>query len=745
MNTPSEPEAQKTLAGGEVRAANENHRNTPQHPHVSFAAPWKGARSRRHPHAAILAESSPSRALPGRTLNSDTVIASPTGGSRSPSLASPPANLSRASGSPFQHLCGLLISAMLLLGFSSHAAEEYDNPTPWSYQRVLRHTIPAVKDAAWPKDDIDRFILARLEKENLHPIGDASRVTLIRRASFDLRGLPPTQEEVERFVRDAAPDDQAFAKVVDAFLESERFGERWARHWLDVVRYADSVGRVWNAPFLYAARYRDWVIDSLNEDKPYNRFVAEQIAGDLLPAKTVLQRRDQIVGTGMLALGSMNLQEGSYEQYLLDQVDDQIDVVSRAFLGITIACARCHDHKTEPVSQQDYYALAGIFYSSRTLSGTPNRNDEARGGYVSPEALVDLPTALDEPVGPPTKLPAGIHAMDDLRELGNPKETIRYDSDPHFCMGVIEGEIQDCELAVGGDPYDRKAAPDRGQMKMPALPPLPKIPAKSSGRLELAQWMTQNTHPLTSRVVVNRLWQHLFGEGIVRTPDDFGITGADPTHPELLDHLAIRFVEGGWSVKKMIRTMMLSRTYRLASTGNAEHPDAGNKLRWRQNPKRLELEPLRDTLLQLAGLLTFDRPEGIQLAGTGGKGRHGVTRSLLSVEDSYRTIYLPVVRDNVPELFSTFDFPGPTQIKGQRDVTTVAPQALFFMNSRFVDEVSTEIAAQAGKDVKAVYRLVLNREPSGEEFSDAEDLKRELGLESLVQALLGTAEFRYVF
>jgi len=233
---------------------------------------------------------------------------------------------------------------LLLLPVVALAAEKYENPTPWSYQRITRHPVPAVKDTAWPKDDLDRFILARLEKENLHPIGDASRLTLIRRASFDLRGLPPTQDEVDRFVKDAAPDDLAFAKIVDAFLQSERFGERWARHWLDVVRYADSVGRVWNAPFLYAARYRNWVIDSLNTDKPYNRFVAEQIAGDLLPAKTVIQRRDQIVGTGMLALGSMNLQEGDYEQYLLDLVDDQIDVVSRAFLGITIACARCHDH-----------------------------------------------------------------------------------------------------------------------------------------------------------------------------------------------------------------------------------------------------------------------------------------------------------------------------------------------------------------------------------------------------------------
>lgn len=641
------------------------------------------------------------------------------------------------------HLHVLLLSAVSCSGL--FAAEKYENPTPWSYQRIVRHPVPATKDKGWPRDDIDRFILARLEKDDLHPIGDASRLTLIRRASYDLLGLPPTQSEVEKFVSDPATDDAAFAKVVDAYLESERFGERWARHWLDVVRYADSVGRVWNAPFLYAARYRDWVIDSLNEDKPYHRFVAEQIAGDLLPAKTVLQRRDQIVGTGMLALGSMNLQEGSYEQYVLDQVDDQIDVVSRAFMGLTLSCARCHDHKTEPITQKDYYALAGIFYSSRTLSGTPNRSEPARGGYVSPEALVDLPTELDEAVGPPSKLPAGIHSMDDIRELGNPKGTIRFDHDPHFCMGVIEGDARDCELAVGGDPDEREAAPPRGRLGMPDLPALSAIPTKSSGRLELAQWMTSPAHPLTSRVMVNRIWQHLFGEGLVRTVDDFGITGADPTHPELLDHLAVRFIEGGWSVKKMIRAMMLSRTYRLSSKGDSAHPDTGNKLRWRMNAKRLEIEPLRDTLLQLSGRLTLARPEGVQVAGTGGKGKHGMTRSLLGVADNFRTIYLPVIRDAVPELFSTFDFPGPTQIKGQRDFTTVAPQALFFMNNPLVEEIATEIAAKASHEVKAAYRLVLNREPDAGELGDAEELKRELGVEVLVQSLLGTAEFRYVF
>ncbi|HEY1050099.1 MAG TPA: DUF1549 and DUF1553 domain-containing protein, partial [Prosthecobacter sp.] len=647
-------------------------------------------------------------------------------------------NVSRPTKAPEGRLtpgrCRALVYAiaLLLVTPALPAAEKYENPTPWSYKRVTRYPAPPVRDAAWPKDDIDRFILARLEKENLHPIGDAPRLTLIRRASFDLRGLPPTQEEIDRFVRDAAPDDIAFAKVVDAFLQSERYGERWARHWLDVVRYADSVGRVWNAPFLYAWRYRDWVIDSLNTDKPYNRFVAEQIAGDLLPAKTVIQRRDQIVGTGMLALGSMNLQEGSYEQFVLDQVDDQIDVTSRAFMGLTLSCARCHDHKTEPVTQKDYYALAGIFYSSRTLPGQANRSDMNGSGYVDPEMLVDLPTALDEKVGPPTKLPEGIHSMEDIRLLGNPKGTIRYDMDPHFCMGVVEGEIKDCELAVGGDPFDRKGAPDRGKLGMPSLPPLPHIPPKSSGRLELAQWMAAPTHPLTARVMVNRIWQHLFGEGIVRTVDDFGITGSDPTHPELLDHLAVRFIENGWSVKKMIRSMMLSRTYRLATTGDPNHIDAGNKLRWRMSPKRLELEPLRDTLLDLAGQLKLERPEGIQVAGTGGKGNHGRTRGLLSVEEGYRTVYLPVVRDNIPELFSTFDFPGPTQIKGQRDVTTVAPQALFFMNNDLVAELAAAVVEKSGKNIKDLYRTVLGREPSMEEARDAEELARELGAETIV-------------
>lgn len=660
-------------------------------------------------------------------------------------------------------LLSLLFFATSALGSTPAGvtdAAEYENSVPWSYKPVQRQPVPDVKATPWPKDDLDRFILARLEKENLQPVADASRAVLIRRASFDLRGLPPNDAEVCAFVNDPAPDDEAFAKVVDSLLQSERFGERWARHWLDVVRYADSIGRVWNAPFLYAFRYRDWVIDSFNADKPYNRFVAEQIAGDLLPAQTVAQRRDQITGTGMLALGSLSLQEGSYEQFILDQVDDQMDVTSRAFLGLTFSCARCHDHKTDPVSQKDYYALAGIFYSSRTLPGLANRHDMTRAGYVDPEMLVDLPAALDETVGPPLKLPAGIHSMEDIRSLGNPKQLPRFDTDPHFCMGVIEGKAQDCALAVGGNRFDRQAAPQRGKVNIPSLPALPDIPAGASGRLELARWIASPAHPLTARVMVNRIWQHLFGEGIVRTVDDFGTTGTDPTHPELLDHLAIRFVENGWSVKKMIRTLMLSRSYRLQSAAAAvpDHPDAGNKLHWRMNARRLEFEPLRDTLLHLAGRLDLDRPDGTQVAGIGGKGRTGIVRSLLTLEDPLRTIYLPVVRDGVPDLYGTFDFPGPTQIKGQRDVTTTAPQSLFFMNSEFVEEMAASIAGQMldqEKDSRPrlsfLYRTLLGRAPDAGEAAEAEALLESLeGDETsrwttLVQALLGTAEFRYVF
>lgn len=663
---------------------------------------------------------------------------------------------------------------VVLLAIATHAfAALPPKPSdlPWSFQRLARPAVPKPQNAAWPKDDLDRFILAKLEAAKLSPNADASRVTLIRRVAYDLTGLPPTWEEVSAFVRDPSNDDAALAKVVDSYLKSPRFGERWARHWLDVVRYADSSGRTWNAPITYAWKYRDWVIDSFNSDKPYNRFVAEQIAGDLLPAKTVEQRREQIIGTGLLALGAMDLTEGSAERFTMDQIDDQIDVTTRAFLGMTIACARCHDHKTDPVSQKDYYALAGLFYSTRTLPGTAHKGDMTSAGYVDPEMLIDLPAKLGDKVGPPAKLPEGVHSMADYSEASSAdrKSVIKYDADAFFAIGVLDAKPQNCELAVGGDPYERGAAPHRGAMEIPTLPKMPPVAPGASGRLELANWITQPTHPLTARVMVNRVWAHLFGKGIVRTVDDFGMTGSWPKNQELLDHLAVRFVVDGWSVKKLLRAIMLSHAYRQDSAipdsrnlnpdsstvtksgtnqesgiKNQESVDPDNDLIWRVPPRRLEFEAIRDAMLMAAGELKLDRPQGIQVAGTGGKGNTGRTRSLLDLESPYRTIYLPVLRDLLPDAYSTFDFPPPTQIKGQRDVTTAAPQSLWFMNSGFSERIASAVAERES-DVAGLYRLLLSREPTAEEVADAKELIAEAGLVALAQALIGSAEFRYVF
>jgi hypothetical protein len=638
---------------------------------------------------------------------------------------------------------------------------------PWSYRPVTRPEAPQVRDGSWAKDEVDRFILAKIEAAGLRPNADADRRTWLRRAALDLTGLLPTPQELQTFLRDPSPDDAAFARAVDGYLKSPRFGERWARHWLDVVRYADSVGRTWNAPFTYAWRYRDWVIDSFNADKSYQRFVGEQIAGDLLPAKTVEQRRDQIVGTGLLALGSMELPGGQLERFTMDRVDDEIDVVTRAFLGLTVSCARCHDHKTEPIGRRDYYALAGIFYSTRTLSGQGHSGDMTGAGYVDPELLVDLPTRLDAPVGPPKKLPQGIHSMGDAMALGGGlKQPARFDVDPHFAMGAVEGELRDSAIRIGGDAYELGETPVRGDVRIPSLPALPPVPAGASGRLELARWVVSPTNPLTARVMVNRVWQHLFGRGLVRTVDDFGKTGTDPSHPELLDHLAARFVEGEWSVKKLIRAMMLSRTYRLSSASAAagREKDPDNELYWRMSPRRLEFEALRDTMLQVADGLKYERPAGIQVAGFGGKGRAGTTTSLLDLSAPYRTVYLPVLRDKLPEAYSTFDFPEPTQIKGQRYVTTSPPQALFAMNSDFAVQTARDAAQRIiessekkeDEQVRIAYRCILCREPEASELAAARQLLTSLESDNvrdrqiyrwtaLVQALMGTAEFRYVW
>lgn len=637
-------------------------------------------------------------------------------------------------------------------------------PSETAFRPLFRPKVPEVKDVSWQRDELDRFILAKLEAANLRPNGDADRATLLRRACFDLTGLPPTEQQITAFLRDSSPDDAAFAKVVDELLKSPRFGEKWGRHWLDVVRYSDSIGRTMNASFPYAFRYRDYVIDSFNADKPYNRFVAEQLAGDLIPSQSTAQRREALTGTGFLTFASLDLTSGSDEQFLLDRVDDQIDVTSRAFLGITLSCARCHNHKTDPIAQRDYYAIAGIFYSSLSLPGVRGRGELGANGYVDDEALVKLPA---EVVVASTSAKGGASKGgkdDETMEEMQPTKgyATRWTTKKDVAMGVTEGEVHDCEIAIKGDPFERGEAPARGSLGIPGLPQLPKVPKGASGRLELAQWIVTPNHPLTARVMMNRIWQHLFGRGLVRTVDDFGNTGEKATHPELLDHLAVRFVENGWSMKKMIRTLMLSHTYRESSAGDSAKSqiDGANDLFWRMNLRRMEVEEIRDSLLWLRGDLKFERPQGIQMAGFGGKGKEARTRSLLAETEPYRTVYLPVPRALLPEMHTLFDFPEPSQIKGEREVTTVAPQALFMMNSSFVAAAATGAATalleEKGDDaahVRTAYLRALGRQPDRQEAEVALQFLHDGGSAStstpykwgmFLQALMASAEFRYL-
>lgn len=614
----------------------------------------------------------------------------------------------------------------------------------WSFQPITAPGLPPVQDQAWGRDDLDRFILARLEQAKLKPNPDADRNTLLRRVAFDLTGLPPAPSEIRDFVKDPAPLDQALARVVDRYLASPRFGERWGRHWLDVVRYADSVGRNWNAPFTYAWRYRNFVIDSFNEDQPYDRFITEQLAGDLLGADDLALRRRQVTATGFLALGAMDIIEPEGESLMMDRIDEQIDVTTRSLLGITVACARCHDHKYEPVTMRDYYALAGVFYSTSTKSG------QRRGNYVADDDLILLPSED----GRQTPVP-GVHSMADMTRKG--WREVFWTTDPNLAMAAVEGRVQDCPVRLQGEFYKRGPIPPRGDFHFAGLSGLSNIAPDASGRLELAGWITSAENPLTARVMVNRIWQHLFGRGLVETVDNFGQSGSSPTHPQLLDHLASRFQQT-WSIKSLIRAIVLSRTYRLSSAGQVAglKQDAANRLYWRANLKRLEVEAVRDSILSVSGRLSLERPEGIQVAGYGGKGRWGKTRSLLDLNSPYRTVYLPVLRSLLPEMYATFDFPNPTQVKGQREVTTVAPQALFLMNSDFATRTAGDTALRILEEqadntarLRAVYLRILGRLPDREEIKAAEAFMRSLTGQTevyrwsaLIQALFICGEFR---
>ena len=774
----------------------------------------------------------------------------------------------------------------------------------WAFQPIQDYAVPKVKDQSWIRTPIDSFILAKLEEQGLQPPLPADKLTLLRRAKWDLHGLPPTRNEIEEFLSDDSP--AAFSRLLDRLLASPRYGERWGRHWLDVARYADSTGLDEDDPYYHGWRYRDYVIDSFNKDLPFDQFIKEQLAGDILAAEKGGVHESQIVATGFLALGPKPIAQQDKVKMVYDVVDEQIDTTSKAFLGLTISCARCHDHKFDPISTEDYYSLAAIFacirnyedlkpVSAKTyvvplvskevydryrdhqkkveakekeISEVINAEKERRAAALRPHlaeymltswqyenrpsSMANLtvqqfasemklqPDVLDrwvrylnpeqfrphlkawhqaiqeakarqpaftgsDPTTAASKVPSVPEALsvlaktyqDEIERISREWESVLRDwkqreesadkagmprpekpvfnkvehpfytdvflddalfglpekdgeglfletskarlaalrdeekalksagpPEPPLADAVAEGEIVEQAVFVRGSPHNPGA---KVAKRFPAIlagdqqSPI----TQGSGRKELAAWLTQDDHPLTSRVTVNRIWQWHFGEGLVRTPNNFGTTGEKPTHPELLDYLAKQFVRSGWSVKAMHRLIMLSSTYQMSGRISAKTwtEDPSNRLWSRFNRRRLTVEEMRDGLLSVSGSLDLTMGGVIsELAASRSYAERNKSR--VDPEKSCRrTVYLPLNRNKLPTLLSLFDFVDSTTSTGKRTQTNVAPQGLFIMNSQFVDKqahaLTRHLLDNNDADVdraKRAYLLLLTREPTPEEL-----------------------------
>lgn len=634
-----------------------------------------------------------------------------------------------------------------------------DKGALWSYQPVANPKVPLVKNKAWPRHAIDSFVLARLETKSISPTSDAAPEKLIRRVYFDLIGLPPTAAEVSSFVI----RNSSWQQVVDELLESPHFGERWGRHWLDVARYAESNGNDGlsrNPSFPHAWRYRDYVIRAFNDDMPYDRFIAEQIAGDLLPADSEAQRDRQLIATGFLALGAKPA-KAMNDNFEMDVVADQINVIGQGVMGLSVGCARCHDHKTDPIPTRDYYALAGIFKSTETMWGAA-----AHQGLTAPQTpLHELKTPAKMSVRPEAE--AIISKHEPRRPPAKP--AFKYAADAPLAMGVREAKaVVDCKLNIDGESKKLGATIPRGFLNAcGAIDPATKLDAKQSGRLQLAQWLTSKQHPQTARVMVNRVWQHLFGEGLVRTPDDFGITGERPTHPELLDHLATRFMSDGWSIKRLIRSIVLSRTYQLSSQCDEKlrEADPENLLLARHNRRRLDAEAVRDAMLAATGDLNPQPGQGSLI-----QHQNVLINELppLHQPSQHRSVYLLMLRNSMPPELTPFNLPDAVTVAGKRDSSTLATQSLYLLNNAFLVEQSKRFAArlmQVSDDattcIEAAYRQAFARKPTDSEMRRDRDFIRESDLmlvstqnnenkrltnawAAFCQALLASNELRYV-
>jgi len=630
------------------------------------------------------------------------------------------------------HLMPRFLHRSLLVWFAVQAISQAAAPSleegrkHWAFQPLKPASLPEVKQASWPRNGIDHFILAKLEAAGLKPSQEADRVTLIRRVTLDLIGLPPSPEEVVVFEKDESP--RAYEALIDRLLASPHYGERWGRHWLDLARYADTSGFHNDLDRPYAWKYRDYVIRSFNDNKPYARFIEEQIAGDEVDGVD----EQTLIATGFCRNGSSNddnmgKNPEALAQYRADQLDDVISTTSSVFLGLTIGCARCHDHKTEPILAKDYYSLMAIFNGTERL-GLPSGATDAKDKKVADSAKV---MALIE-------------------------------TNPHVPATHV---------------LLRGLAANRGDEVLPAFPVVlmekpivfPQPANKSSlRRRTLAEWMKSPTNPLTWRVMVNRVWQHHFGAGLVATPSNFGVSGMKPTHPELLDYLAAQFIANGGHLKPLHKLMLMSAAYRQQTSSNekGQAVDPMNHLLWRMNRQRMEAEVVRDSILSVSGKL--NRAPG----GPGFKPR--IRADLLDAsqrnkwpviqaetkEHWRRSVYIYVKRQLLMPSMELFDAPTTTDSCALRMQSTVPTQALVLMNDEFVEDqagyLAQHAAAEAGDAlpniVDRLFTLTLSRKPTPKRLEQAlaflqareEVSDRSSALRDLSHVLLNSSEFIYI-
>ncbi|MEX2114312.1 MAG: DUF1549 and DUF1553 domain-containing protein [Pirellulales bacterium] len=759
-------------------------------------------------------------------------------------------------------LAGLLMLSSLAVADETYGRHQFEEDvrSHWSFQPVLRPSLPPVSDPSWVGNPIDAFVLAGLDEAGLQPTAPAPRAMLLRRVYVDLIGLPPTPAELDAFLGDASP--AAFERVVDDLLSRPQYGERWGRHWLDVVRYAETNGYERDGLKPEAWRYRDWVIEALNRDMPYDQFLVEQLAGDEIPGSDA---RSQLATT-MLRLGPWDDEPADALADRYDQLDDVVGTTSAAFVGMTLRCARCHDHKFEPLLQKDYTRWRTVFsplkrpqegrtdlardigphdqvaahhaltksldaqqaelqgkiatldwqvYARASSNGQlalAATGDETAAKDFAPQVVKmvrDVPAAALAALGhepgkrddKQEKLIANhrdkLHAI--ARELAAPDErgqladweqgvaTVKSQYPVPLPKGYVwyeEGPTAELGLVFErGDPRTPGAEvmPGFPAILLDQPPPAPTATAHSSGRrLQLARWLTSGTHPLTARVMVNRLWQHHFGDGIVATENDFGVMGTPPSNQALLDWLASELVDGGWQMKRMHRLIVLSQTYQMDSAPNAaaEQIDSTGTLHWRFTPRRMEAEALRDAILAVSGQLnpaTFGSSvypkisrEVLETQSRPGDGWN----TSPPVEAARRSVYVAVKRTLlVPEL-EVLDFPSTEETCEQRVVSTVAPQALTFLNGEFIHEqahaFAERLAREAGPDntsrIVRAYLLAFSRLPNEQERTSllqflvehCRQIEQDTGdkvtgeaaraqaLTALCLVLLNTNEFAYV-